>query len=446
MTSPEPTALARPSGSAVERYFRVSENHTTLRQELLAGLTTFMTMAYIVVVNPQILSQAGMPADGVVFATCISAAIATLVMGVYANYPIALAPGMSLNAYFTYSVCLGMHVPWRTALGVIFFSGLLFIVITVTRVREQIVNGIPDCLKHSTAAGIGVFIAFVGMRNAKLVVANPATFVGLGNFSDRELQAACFGILLTLVLMVRKVKGSILLGIFGTVVFGIFRGIAHMPTHFMSLPHPAGTFLQLDLRGAIHLGLWEIIFAFLFVDLFDNIGTLMGVCAQAGFVKDGKIPRVGRVLMADGVGTVVGALTGTSTVTSYIESAAGVAAGARTGLSNLVVAGLFVLALFFSPLAAAIPAFATAPALILVGGLMMQSVAEINWPDFSEAFPAFVTVVAMPLTFSIATGLSFGVISYTVVKVAAGKTREVSVVLWVLTVLFIVRDVYLAVG
>jgi adenine/guanine/hypoxanthine permease len=432
--------------AGLERYFRLSENQTTMRQELLAGLTTFMTMAYIVVVNPQILSQAGMPAEGVVFATCISAAIATLVMGLYANYPIALAPGMSLNAYFTYSVCLGMHVPWRTALGVIFFSGTLFILITVTRIREQIVNGIPDCLKHSTAAGIGVFIAFVGMRNAKLVVANPATFLSLGNFSDRELQAACFGLLLTLILMVRKVNGSILLGILGTTVFGILRGIAHRPLHFVSMPHPSGTFLQLDLRGAIHLGLWEIIFAFLFVDLFDNIGTLMGVCAQAGFVKDGKIPRVGRVLLADGIGTVVGSLTGTSTVTSYIESAAGVAAGARTGLSNIVVAALFLVALFFSPLAAAIPAFATAPALILVGGLMMQSISEIDWPDFSEAFPAFVTVVAMPLTFSIATGLSFGVITYTVVKLAAGKHREVSIVLWALTILFIIRDVYLAVG
>jgi AGZA family xanthine/uracil permease-like MFS transporter len=443
----EETTLAAPATgqSALDRYFRLSENHTTVRQELLAGLTTFMTMAYIVVVNPQILSQAGMPAEGVVFATCISAAIATLVMGLYANYPIALAPGMSLNAYFTYSVCLGMHVPWRTALGVIFFSGTLFILITVTRVREQIVNGIPDCLKHSTAAGIGVFIAFVGMRNAKLVVANPATFLSLGNFSDRELQAACFGILLTLVLMVRKINGSILLGIFGTVLFGMLRGIAHRPAQFVSWPHPSGTFLQLDLRGAVHLGLWEIIFAFLFVDLFDNIGTLMGVCAQAGFFKDGKIPRVGRVLLADGIGTVVGSLTGTSTVTSYIESAAGVAAGARTGLSNVMVAGLFLVALFFSPLASAIPAFATAPALILVGGLMMQSVSEINWPDFSEAFPAFVTVAAMPLTFSIATGLSFGVITYTVVKLAAGKGREVSMVLWILTILFIVRDLYLAV-
>jgi len=442
------TAISAPTGlaPALERYFRLSVNHSTLRQELLAGLTTFMTMAYIVVVNPQILSQAGMPAEGVVFATCISAAIATLVMGLYANYPIALAPGMSLNAYFTYSVCLGMHIPWRTALGVIFFSGTLFILITLTRIREQIVNGIPDCLKHSTAAGIGVFIAFVGMRNAKLVVASQATFLSLGNFSDRELQAACFGVLLTLVLIVRRVNGSILLGILGTTLFGIVRGIMHRPAQYLSIPHPSGTFLQLDLRGAMHLGLWEIIFAFLFVDLFDNIGTLMGVCAQAGFVKGGRIPRVGRVLLADGVGTVVGSLTGTSTVTSYIESAAGVAAGARTGLSNLVVAALFLVALFFAPLAAAIPAFATAPALILVGGLMMRSIADIEWADLSEAFPAFLTIVAMPLTFSIATGLSFGVITYTVVKVAAGKHRQVSIVLWILTILFVVRDVYLAIG
>jgi AGZA family xanthine/uracil permease-like MFS transporter len=440
----ESSALSRDELGFLGRYFRLAENHTSFRQEVIGGLTTFMTMAYIIVVNPQILSQAGMPAEGVVFATCISAAAATLVMGLYANYPIALAPGMSLNAYFTYSVCIGMHVPWRTALGVIFFSGVLFILITITRVREQIVNGIPDCLKHSTAAGIGMFIGFVGLRNARIVVANPATFLSVGNFSDREVQAACFGILLTIILMVRKIKGGILLGILGTTIFGMARGIAHRPAGLVSIPHPAGTFLQLDLRGALHLGLWEIIFAFLFVDFFDNIGTLMGVCAQAGFVKDGKIPRVGRVLLADGVGTVIGALTGTSTVTSYIESAAGVAAGARTGLSNLVVAALFLVAVFFSPLAAAVPAFATAPALILVGGLMMQSIAHIEWADFSDAFPAFVTVIAMPLTFSIATGLSFGVISYTIVKLAAGKYRDVSIVLWVLTVLFIFRYIYLA--
>lgn len=430
----------------IERCFKLAENRTSVRQELLGGLTTFLTMAYIIVVNPQILAQAGMPPEGVLFATCISAAVATLVMGLYANYPIALAPGMSLNAYFTYSVCLGMHIPWRTALGVVFFSGVLFLVLTVTRVREQIVNGIPNCLKHSTAAGIGMFIAFVGMRNAKLVVANPSTFVGIGSFSDREVQAACFGLILTLVLVARRINGAILLGILGTTLLGIFRGMAHWPHALVSMPHPSSTLLRLDLQGAAHLGLLEIVFAFLFVDLFDNVGTLVGVCEQGGFVKDGKIPRVGRALLADAIGTIFGSVTGTSTVTSYIESSAGVAAGARTGLANMIVAGLFVSAVFFSPVAAAIPEYATAPALILVGALMTQSMARVEWSEFSEAFPAFVTMLATPLTFSIATGLSLGLISFTVVKVAAGKFRDVSPLVWILTGLFLLRYVYLAVA
>jgi len=353
---------------------------------------------------------------------------------------------MSLNAYFTYSVCLGMHVPWSTALGAVFLSGVLFVLLTVTKVREQIVNGIPHGLKHATAGGIGMFIAFVGLRSAKLVVAHPATFVSLGNFADPQLQAACIGVILTLALMVRRVKGAILIGILGTTLFGIIRGLSHWPTSLLALPHPSTTFLKLDVRGALHLGLIEIIFIFLFVDLFDNVGTMVGVCEQGGFVKDGKIPRVGRALLADGIGTIFGALTGTSTVTSYIESAAGVAAGARTGLSNVMVAALFLGAMFFSPVAAAIPAFATAPALILVGALMTESVAQVNWKDFTEAFPAFVTLITTPLTFSIATGLSLGVISYAIAKLAAGKYREISALQWILTVLFIVRYVYLAAG
>ena len=428
----------------IDRYFKLTENQTSIRQELLGGLTTFVTMAYIVVVNQQILVQAGMPADGVVFATCLSAAAATLVMGLYANYPIALAPGMSLNAYFTYSVCLAMHVPWQTALAVVFFSGVLFLVLTVTKVREQIVNGMPDCLKHATAAGIGMFIAFVGLRNARLVVANSATFVGLGSFADKEVQTACFGLALTLILMARKTHGAILIGIIGTTLLGILRGISSWPSTFFAMPHPSSTFLQLDFRGALHLGFLEILFAFLFVDLFDNVGTLVGVCEQGGFIKDGKIPRVGRVLLADSVGTIFGALTGTSTVTSYIESAAGVAAGARTGFSNIAVAGLFLLAMFCSPLATAIPAYATAPALILVGVLMSQSLAMVLWNDFSEALPAFITMLATPLTFSIARGLSLGLISYTVVKLAAGKFNEINALVWILTGLFILRYVYLA--
>src|SRR6266702_7210092 len=336
-------AVSTQGRQLIDRYFKLAENQTTVKQEMLGGLTTFVTMAYIVVVNPQILAQAGMPVEGVVFATCVASATATLVMGLYANYPIALAPGMSLNAYFTYSVCLGMHVPWQTALGVVFFSGMFFLILTVTRVREQIVNGIPECLKYSTAGGIGMFIAFVGLRNAKLVVANPATFVSLGSFADHEAQLACVGLGIMLILMTRKVTGAILIGIFGATGLGILRGMAKWPPAIFSWPHPSSTWLQLDLRGALHLGLLEIIFVFLFVDLFDNVGTLVVVCEHGGFVKDGKIPRVGRALVSDAVGTIFGALTGTSTVTSYIESAAGVAAGGRTGLSNIVVAVLCLL-------------------------------------------------------------------------------------------------------
>ena len=290
----------------IERYFRLTENQTTVRREFLGGVTTFITMAYIVVVNPQILAQAGMPVEGVVFATCVASAAATLVMGLYANYPIALAPGMSLNAYFTYSVCLGMHVPWRTALGVIFFSGIAFLVLTVTRVREQIVNGIPECLKFSTAGGIGMFIAFVGLRNAKLVVANPATFVSLGSFADHEAQLACVGLAIMLILMTRKIGGAILIGIFATTVLGHFAGHGQMAGRNFFVAAPFADMAALDLRGALHLGLLEIVFVFLFVDLFDNVGTLVGVCEQGGFVKDGKIPRVGRALVSDAVGTIFG--------------------------------------------------------------------------------------------------------------------------------------------
>jgi AGZA family xanthine/uracil permease-like MFS transporter len=428
----------------IERFFRLKENQTSVRAEFLGGLTTFITMAYIIVVNPQILSKAGMPVEGVVFATCLASAVATLVMGLYANYPIALAPGMSLNAYFTYSVCLGMHVPWQTALGVIFFSGVFFLILTVSRVREQIVNGIPECLKHSTAGGIGMFIAFVGLRNANLVVANPATFVSLGSLANREAQLACIGLAIILILMTRKITGAILIGVLVTTVIGILRGMASWPTSILSMPHPSATWLKLDLRGALHLGLLEIVLIFLFVDLFDNVGTLVGVCEQGGFVKNGKIPRVGRALVSDAVGTIFGALTGTSTVTSYIESAAGVAAGAKTGLSNVFVAALFLLAAFFAPLAAAIPGYATAPALIVVGALMTESIGRVVWSDFTEAIPAFVTLLATPLTFSIATGLSLGLISYTLVKVAAGKFREISPVIWILTLLFVLRYAYLA--
>jgi AGZA family xanthine/uracil permease-like MFS transporter len=427
----------------LERIFHLAENQTTVRRELLAGLTTFMTMAYVVVVNPRILSDAGMPVDGVLFATCISAAIATLIMGLWANYPIALAPGMSLNAYFTYSIVIGRGVPWQTALGVVFLSGCLFLLLTLTKAREQIINGIPDCLKHGTAAGIGLFIAFIGLRNAKIIVANTSTFVAFGRIGDRQVWLAALGLIFIAVLMARKVNSALLIGILAITFAGIPLGLAHWPAHFFSLPHPGGTFLKLDLRAATSIGLGELMFVFFFVDLFDNVGTLVGVCEEGGFMRDGKLPRASRALLADAFGTISGALVGTSTVTSYIESAAGVAAGGRTGLGNLVIAALFLLAMFCAPVIAAIPVYATAPALILVGALMCGAVARVRWNDFSEAFPAFLTLVATPLTFSIATGLSLGMLSFTFIKLGTGKYKEISPLIWVLSVLFLIRYAFL---
>jgi AGZA family xanthine/uracil permease-like MFS transporter len=426
-----------------ERVFHLAENQTTVRRELLAGLTTFMTMAYVVVVNPRILSAAGMPVEGVLFATCISAALATLLMGVWANYPIALAPGMSLNAYFTYSIVLGRSIPWQTVLGVVFLSGVLFLILTLTKVREQIVNGIPDCLKLGTAAGIGLFIAFIGLRDAGVIVANKATFVGLGKVSDPQVILAAVGVLLIAILMARRVDSAILIGIAAITILGIPVGVSHWPAHLFSWPHPAGTFFRLDLRSAASLGLGELVFVFFFVDLFDNVGTLVAVCEEGGFMQDGKLPRASRALIADAFGTIVGALTGTSTVTSYIESAAGVAAGARTGLGNLVIATLFLAAMFVAPVVAAIPSYATAPALILVGALMCGSVAGIRWNDFTESVPAFLTLIATPLTFSIATGLSLGLLSFTFLKLFTGRRREISGLIWVLSLLFLLRYAFL---
>jgi AGZA family xanthine/uracil permease-like MFS transporter len=352
---------------------------------------------------------------------------------------------MALNAYFTYSVVLGMKVPWTAALGVVFISGTLFLILTLTRIREQIVNGIPACIKHATPVGIGLFIAFIGLRNAHLIVDSPATLVALGTFSDPQVQTAAFGFLLTAVLISRRVNGAILLGIAATTVFAGLRGLAQWPSGLFSVPDVSGTFLKLDLPGAFQLGLLEIIFVFLFVDLFDNVGTLVGVCEQAGLLRDGKIPRANKALVSDALGSMIGSLTGTSTVTSYIESAAGVAAGARTGLSNMVVGGLFLAAVFFSPLVAVIPAAATAPALIIVGAMMARPVASVDWSDFTEALPAFVTVLATPLTFSVATGLSLGLVVFTLVKIAVGRKKEISVLLWLLTFLFVFRYLYLAV-
>jgi AGZA family xanthine/uracil permease-like MFS transporter len=427
----------------LDRVFRIRENNTTIRRELLAGMTTFATMAYVVVVNPRILSEAGMPVEGVLFATCVSAALATMVMGVFANYPIALAPGMSLNAYFTYSIVIGRGVPWQTALGVVFISGTLFLMLTLTKVREMIVEGIPDCLKYGTAAGIGLFIAFIGFRNAHIIVADPSTYVALGRVSDPQVILAAVGLLLIASLMARRIGSAMLIGIAATALAGIPAGLTRWPENLFSLPHPGGTLLKLDLRAAAKFDLGDLIFIFFFVDLFDNVGTLIGVCEEGGFMRDGKLPRASRALLSDALGTIMGALTGTSTVTSYIESAAGVAAGARTGLGNLVIAGFFLAAMFCAPIIAAIPSFATAPALVIVGALMCGAVAKVRWNDFTDAFPAFLTLVSTPLTFSIATGLSLGMISFTLLKIAAGRRREISPLIWTLSGVFIFRYAFL---
>jgi AGZA family xanthine/uracil permease-like MFS transporter len=431
----------------LERLFRLQENGTTVRTELEAGLTTFLTMAYILVVNPLILSEAGVPIDGALFATAVSAAIGSVLMGLLANYPFALAPGMGLNAYFTYSVVLGLGVPWQTALGAVFISGIVFILLTLGRIRELVVRAIPLPLKLATGAGIGLFIAFLGLKNAGIVAASPATLVTLGEVTTLPVLIAIVGLIVTAALMARGWKSSIIVGIVLTAVAAYLTGVATPPSGIVAVPDASGTFLAMDLKGALALGLFQVIFVFLFVDLFDTVGTLIGLGAQAGFLtKDGELPRAQRALMADAVATSAGAVLGTSTVTSYIESATGVAEGGRTGLTAVVVGVLFLLAVFFSPLAAAVPAVATAPALIIVGSLMLKNALGIDWNDTTDAVPSFLTILAMPLTFSIANGLALGFIAYPLIKLLAGRAKEVSPLVYVLAALFVLRYAYLGAG
>jgi adenine/guanine/hypoxanthine permease len=432
---------------ALDRFFKLSERHTSVRVEVTAGLTTFLTMAYIIVVNPTILSEAGVPFSGALFATCIAAAIGTLLMGLVANYPFALAPGMGMNAYFTYTVVLTMKIDWRIALGAVFISGLVFVVLTLVRVRALIVDAIPLTLRTAVAAGIGLFIAFIGLKNAGVISASPATFVTLGHVTSATTALALCGLLLIGALMARGFKSAIIIGIALVTITAIVFGLAPRPTSIVQKPDWHSTVLQLDVAGALRLGLLDVIFVFLFVDMFDTIGSLMGLGRQAGVLtSDGRMPRITRALFADAAATVVGALLGTSTVTTYIESATGVSEGGRTGLTAVVVAFLFLLAAFFSPLAGAVPMIATAPALIIVGVLMMRAAQEIDWLDLTEAIPAFLTMIAMPLTFSIANGLALGFIFYALLKVLTGRWRDASPLVYVLAGLFILRYVYLGAG
>lgn len=433
----------------LERFFRFRELGTDLRTEVLAGITTFMTMAYIIFVNPGILSDA-MGKElfpEIMFATCVSSAIATLIMGLAANYPFALAPGMGLNAYFTYTVVLGLGVRWEVALGAVLISGILFTILTVVRIREMILTAVPPGLKGGIAAGIGIFIAFIGLQKAGIIAASPATFVTLGDLHSSDVLLASFGLLLIAALMARRVRGAILWGILGTALLGMVTGAAPFPEKLFSVPPWPGTTFGaaiVHFREALGLGIFTIVFVFLFIDMFDTIGTLLGVGQKAGFLDaQGQLPRANRALLADSIGTMVGAIFGTSTVTSYIESASGVSEGGRSGFTSVITALLFLLALFLTPLARAIPGFATAPALIIVGVMMMSVLSGANWDDPTEAIPAFLVTLSIPLTFSIANGLAIGFITYPLIKLLSGRGKEVHWLVYVLAVLFIARYAFL---
>ena len=431
--------------SFIERYFKVREKGSSVRTELLAGLTTFIAMAYILFVNPNILADAGIPKDAAIASTIWIAALASLAMGVFANYPVALAPGMGLNAFFAYYVCgvLGLH--WTVALGAVFFSGVLFLILTVGGIRQAIINAVPRDLKLAISVGIGLFIAFIGLKGTGLIVENSATYVALGHVTAPTTLLSLFGLLFTAALMARNIHGAILIGIFVTTILAMAFGMTPAPQGFgdiisTSLPHMGATFGQLDLVGAWNYGLVSIIFTFTVVELFDNMGTLIGLTTKAKMVKpDGHIENIDKALTTDAVGTMVSAVFGTSTVTSYIESAAGIASGGRTGLTAVAAGLLFLTALLFTPLIGLVPAFATAPALILVGALLMSEVGKIDFSDFTNALPAFLTIIMMPLTSSIANGFAFGFISYTVMKLFAGQYKKISWIMYLVSIAFLIN-------
>jgi AGZA family xanthine/uracil permease-like MFS transporter len=452
----------------LESYFEFTRLGTNWRTEILAGVTTFLTMAYIVLVNPAILSATGMPLAAVTAATCLSAAFGSILMGIVARYPIALAPGMGLNAYFTYTVCLKMHIPWQTALGAVFLSGVIFLALTAAGIRQMILRSIPHELYAAVASGIGLFIAFIGFRNSGLVLADPETLVGLGNLRNPTTYLALFGLILMVALEVKKVRGAILLGVLSTtaaawaLAFVFLRAgsspggilsatsVAWAQDLFHRAPTGGGfhalaaTAFQLDIRGAINKGLLEIVFVFFFVDLFDNLGTLVAVTKRAGLIAaDHSIPRLNRILLADATATVFGSLIGTSTVTSYVESTAGVMAGGRSGITAIVTGLLFLGAIGAAPFVGIVPPAATAPALILVGSLMLATITEIRWTDPLVAVPSFLTLILIPLTYSIANGLGFGIIAWAVLHIATGRFRRQDWLLYILAALFLARFIYL---
>jgi adenine/guanine/hypoxanthine permease len=454
----------------LEKFFALNARKTDVKTEIVAGITTFMTMAYILFVNPSILGAAGMDKDAVLLATAIGAGVVTIAMGLAVNYPIALAPGMGLNAFYAFTVIIGMGVSWQVALGAVFISGLIFIVLTVTQVRQLLVEGMPASLKSAITVGIGLFITIIGLKLSgimtirlslipptleKIVAAHgngtPLSFetiIGMGNLADKEILLAVFGLVLIGLLLARNIKGSILIGIVATTIVGVFTGVVQVPPGFSPVAIPNfshNNFFALDIKGALNMGLMTIIFTFTFVELFDTMGTLVGTATRAGLMdKSGKFPGIGKAMLVDATGVSFGALLGTSTITAYVESAAGIGAGGRTGLTAVTCGILFLLSLFFAPIAGLIPDAATAPALIIVGALMMESVRRIDFNDFTESLPAFLTIVMMPFTYSIANGVSAGLVFYPLLKLVSGRAKEVHWIVYILAALVVMRYIFLS--
>jgi AGZA family xanthine/uracil permease-like MFS transporter len=449
-------------GNLLERFFKLKENHTNFRTEVVAGITTFMTMAYILAVNPSMLSATGMDSSSVFAATAWASFVGTMLMAIFANYPFALAPGMGLNAFFAYTVVLGMGYSWQFALTAVLVEGIIFVILSLTNVREAIFNAIPNTLKLAVSAGIGLFIAFIGLQNAKIVVADTSTCVSFFDFGSAPFKTvgitvvlAMVGIIITAIFMIKKVKGGILLGILSTWILGIICQLCgfYVPdaelgfyslipdfSNGLSIPSMSPTFCKFEFSNILSLDFIVIMFSFLFVDMFDTLGTLIGVSSKANMLdEDGKLPRIKGALLADSIATIAGACFGTSTTTTYVESASGVASGGRTGLSSVVTGLLFLLSLLFSPIFLAIPSFATAPALIVVGFMMLSSILKINFEDYTEAIPAYICIIAMPFMYSISDGICFGIISYVLINALSGKAKKVHPLLWILAILFVLK-------
>ena len=430
--------------NAIERYFGINGENTTVKTEILAGVTTFLTMAYIIFVNPNVLAEAGMDKGAVFVATCLAAAIGCFIMGLYARLPVALAPGMGLNAFFTYGVVLGMGYAWQTALGAVFLSGCIFVLLSLFKIREVIINAIPMCLKQGVVAGIGAFLAFISLQSSGVIVNHDATLVGLGDMTTFGPAMAALGFIVILALSYRKVPGAVTIGILLVALISLLTGHTEFTGIMSAPPSIAPTLMQLDIAGAFDIGMISVIFAFLFVDLFDTAGTLIATTSQAGLVdKDGRIPNMGKALLADSTATVAGTLLGTSSTTSYIESVSGIATGGRTGLVAVTVGVLFLLSTFFAPLAGMIPSYATAGAIFYVAVLMMGTLKDIVWTDLTEAGPVVVVLLFTPLTYSVADGIALGFITFTAVKVLTGKFSDISIAVWVLTLVLLSKIVFL---